>query len=462
MQNVSEKKEYRISSINNLKLTFYKIFLPLYKVLALFRRVFSLENLIIILYFLILFFGRSFTGVYIFGFRLGELIIGGSLVTITYYIFFRGSTITSFFGSKVLLIFRLLFIHFFYITLKSGSLSSFLNPQVFRSSSYIWSLGFIFWLKFFKKQNIFKLDLFFNLLMVSIPIIFIFSTIYYPSSIQDFFYSYSDKFRLPKGSDLFLVFSIFLIFIFEKLKDSHKLKIYLFFVLGTFIPLIFYASRGAAIGTIILCTFLFLNSRSIFLKNYKFLLLYSIIFFSTLIISSIYLDTTELDLGEIHPKEALNSVETTLVTKRFEERNLPFFFIDNNRLVSGDGNLNWRLQIWQDVIQDLKSKKKLLNGYGYSDNIPAMEKIDRKGLDGTNIHVHNYFVNIFARGGLVQLILFLSFYLILLKKLYLNYVTKKFFYFVLAVLVVSFFDSSMESVRFPFLFYTTLSYSLKS
>lgn len=462
MQNVSEKKDYRISSFNMLKLNFYKIYSPLYKILALFRRLFSLENLIIIFYFLVLFFGRSFTGVYIFGFRLGELLIGGSLITITYYLVFRTSKITTFFGSKVLLIFRFLFIHFIYITLNSGSIISLLNPQVYRSSSYIWSLGFIFTLLLFKKQNIFKVNLFFNLLIVSIPVMYILSTIYYPSPIQDYFNSYSDKFRLPKGSDLFLALSIFLIFIFEKLKDSQKLKIYLFFVLGTFIPLIFYASRGAALGTIILCTYLFLNSKSIFLKSYKFLLLYLIIFFSTLIISSIYLDTTEVDLGEIHPKEALSSVETTLVTKRFEERNLPFFFIENNRLVSGDGNLNWRLQIWQDVIQDLKSKKKLLNGYGYSDNIPAMEKIDRKGLDGTNIHVHNYFVNIFARGGLIQLILFLSFYLIILKKLYLNHETKKFFYFVLAVLVVSFFDSSMESVRFPFLFYTTLSYSLKS
>ena len=99
---------------------------------------------------------------------------------------------------------------------------------------------------------------------------------------------------------------------------------------------------------------------------------------------------------------ALDSLEMTLVSKRYPETEKPYIYFENNRVNSGDGNLNWRLQIWQDVYQDLNDKNKLISGYGYSGAIPAMERVDRAGLDGTNIHVHNYFVNILARGGLVH------------------------------------------------------------
>ena len=39
----------------------------------------------------------------------------------------------------------------------------------------------------------------------------------------------------------------------------------------------------------------------------------------------------------------------------------------------------------------------------------------RLGRDGMNEHVHNYFVNIFARGGIGQLILFVLLHLSFIK-----------------------------------------------
>ena len=158
---------------------------------------------------------------------------------------------------------------------------------------------------------------------------------------------------------------------------------------------------------------------------------------------------------------AIESLEMTLVSKRYPETVKPYIYFENNRINSGDGNLNWRLQIWQDVYQDLDEKNKLLTGYGFDGAIPAMERIDRAGLDGTNIHVHNYFVNILARGGLIHLILFLLFYLFLINRILNMQEINNTIAFILAVLFVSFFDSSMETVRFPFLFYTVLSYKLK-
>ena len=177
--------------------------------------------------------------------------------------------------------------------------------------------------------------------------------------------------------------------------------------------------------------------------------------------SSIYLDWTKIDFEEINTEMALDSLEMTLVSKRYPETEKPYIYFENNRVNSGDGNLNWRLQIWQDVYQDLNDKNKLISGYGYSGAIPAMERVDRAGLDGTNIHVHNYFVNILARGGLVHVLLYLLFYLFLLGRI-INYKDRNnTIAFIIAALFVSFFDSSMETVRFPFLFYTVLSYKLK-
>ena len=180
-----------------------------------------------------------------------------------------------------------------------------------------------------------------------------------------------------------------------------------------------------------------------------------------LTLSSIYLDWTKIDFAEINTEVALESLEMTLVSKRYPETVKPTFYIENNRLNSGDGNLNWRLQIWQDVSSDLYKENKLLSGYGFKGSIPAMEEKGRSGLDGTNIHVHNYFVNIFARGGITHLLLFISFYAMLIANLKNRENGKGVVAFIIGVLFVSFFDSSMESVRFPFLFFIILSYKLK-
>ena len=56
-------------------------------------------------------------------------------------------------------------------------------------------------------------------------------------------------------------------------------------------------------------------------------------------------------------------------------------YFDDGRLYSTEGNLNWRLDIWQDVIFDLNDKDLLLTGYGYDSIIPAMERPDRQGFN---------------------------------------------------------------------------------
>jgi hypothetical protein len=125
------------------------------------------------------------------------------------------------------------------------------------------------------------------------------------------------------------------------------------------------------------------------------------------------------------------------------------FEIDNGRIYSSDNTLNWRFQIWQDVIYDLMDKGQLLTGYGYREIIPAMNTILRSGVDNGNENVHNFFINIIARGGILQFIIFISIF----YKLINGDKSKNTLFFLIPLIIVSMFDSAMESVRFPIAVY---------
>jgi O-antigen ligase len=142
-------------------------------------------------------------------------------------------------------------------------------------------------------------------------------------------------------------------------------------------------------------------------------------------------------------------------TQTYVEDAPSLFWISEKRLYSADGNLNWRLDIWQDVILDLSNKDKILFGYGYNEIIPIMEWYGgyRLGLDGLNEHVHNNWFNIFARGGLLHLVLFIFLYIFLVSSYRKKFGDYWIFLLIVPILFVSFFDSSMENAHFPFIYY---------
>ena len=75
-------------------------------------------------------------------------------------------------------------------------------------------------------------------------------------------------------------------------------------------------------------------------------------------------------------------------------------YIDNGTLKSTDGTLNWRLDIWQDLLADMSKNNKNIFGYGYNSILSVMtdpSEPGRMGSDGMNENIHNYFLNIFAR-----------------------------------------------------------------
>ena len=85
------------------------------------------------------YFNRSFVGLKIFNYRIGEFIVLiGFLISI--YIFITGNTFIN--DRKILTYFRLIIITFLLSSIFSNS--SFLNTYTYKSSSYVWTVGDIF------------------------------------------------------------------------------------------------------------------------------------------------------------------------------------------------------------------------------------------------------------------------------------------------------------------------------
>ena len=111
----------------------------------------------------------------------------------------------------------------------------------------------------------------------------------------------------------------------------------------------------------------------------------------------------------------------------------------------------------------MKNENILFLGYGYKSIIPQMldpAAPGRLGRDGLNEHVHNYFVTILSRGGLIQLLLFILFHLSLIKIWFEKNNNYKLFIYYIPVIFVSILDISMDGVQFPLLFYSGLGYFL--
>ena len=86
----------------------------------------SYKVLYLTFFVLLVLFGRSLTGIYILGFRVGELAIGASLLVSLYFLIFaKRDNKYFYFGDKTFYIMKFIFISFF-ITLffTGGSLTS--------------------------------------------------------------------------------------------------------------------------------------------------------------------------------------------------------------------------------------------------------------------------------------------------------------------------------------------------
>ncbi len=411
-----------------------------------------LSYLILGFFTCIFLFVRSFMGMYLFNYRIGELGVLFCLILTGFYILFIHRK--KLLGNSVDLVYLLIIFSFFLILIISNS--NIFDTYTFKSSSYIWTISFIFvGIYIYKNVNFDEISL--NVFRLLLPIIYCLLVITPPfikEALMNFFGDYSDKFELHKGSDLLIIFVIVMMLNNEKLNKNRFGHYYFVTISGLFIPLLMFKSRAAFISVVAYFIIEVLRNKKNLFSNRKqiltLFLLFTLFFgFSVSFISnSQTLDKDDSIVG------LASIVEFRYQSYNEQNEGLPIFFVRDNRLYSADGNLNWRLQIWQDVWHDLSnSGKSILFGYGYKNKIPAMDIEERQGIDLKNENVHNNFVNIFARGGLIQLFLFLSFYYFIVSTYKNKYGNYSILIYILPILFCAFFDAAMENAHFPLLYY---------
>ena len=404
-----------------------------------------LFHIAFVLTVLILLFGRSFVGIYLFNLRLGEYLVASSLL-VTLAVFFSYFFYSDSFR-KIVNIVRVHFaivISFLLITVLTNS--SLLNSYTYKSSSYIWTLGFLYvgyYIFNYVELNTIHLNiLFFVSLLVYLNSV---TVTYVPDLLLDFFINNSDKLESLKGADLVMVFVIATFFSLKKLPYK-RLTIDIFiFLSALYLPLVMWKSKGAFLGFITYVLFQLVNNKQ-YLRNPLsrniVIAFISIILFS--LSSLAVVRGSDLDYG-------YEEVIPVVANRKVANNDWLFLYIEDGRIYSYDGHANWRLQIWQDVIEDSISDRTYFYGVGYKEIIPAMDDPKRQGWDGKNENVHNFLVNNYARGGLVHLFLFLYLYWVFLYKY--KEKDKSILIYTLPFFIVSLFDASMENAHFPVIFY---------
>ena len=416
----------------------------------------KLFKYLVFLFFVSVFvFARSFMGIYIFGFRIGELAMGFSLLIFIFsMVTFYSSNIFNNSNKKIFFItFFLISITFIVnVFIYGNSISTY----TFRSSSYIWTTGFLFFgYHFFRVNTLSK-----NLIYVGIPIliyIYFFSIYGFPQTIIDFILSISDKFEPHKGSDLLIIY-VTIVFVVNKLFMDKRRGFEIFILLTSlYFPLMLFKSRASFIAFLFFSISELYYFRNNINSNYKrnLLLIFLVIF---IFFQSVFFVSGS---GFIKADEIEAEVEYVATYRNDpDDEKFRLFYIAEDtlgsrttRIFSSDNNLNWRLQIWQDVIYDLLSKNKLILGYGYEDKIPAMLDEGRSGLDRLNENVHNYVVTLLARGGITTVILYSLLYFMLIKTYKDETKSNYFLIYLIPVLFNSLFDVAMENSHFPLIFY---------
>jgi len=430
-----------ITTIKSLSLKIKKQFL-------IFESYFAKATLVYILLSICL--SRTFSGIYVFGLRWGEIIIATAIIYLFFFIFSVPKK-----NNKLNLLTLLVFSFFVIILYRSNSL---INPYTYKTSSYIWTLAFLVLGSRINKINFNKnYKLIFSIFFIYLYLISVFG---FPKQIQELFISISDKFELHKGSDLILIIVI-LFFTFNKSKIVNSKAPYLFiFFISLYIPLLLYKSRASFIAclifTLIEVTKIFWLNKFTFKQYLTIFLLFIInLTSSTLISQKFVIQESDITKQVIIAYKELGAYRYDTFNKE-----LPLLYIKEKRLYSSDGNLDWRIQMWQDMIDYMnKNKDTYVLGFGYGDKLPVFyeefypDAIFRIGLDGLNEHLHNFWLTILARGGLFHLFIFIFIYIYIFREIKSKTSISVTISILMPILFVAFFDSAMENAHFSVILY---------
>ncbi len=395
--------------------------------------------------------GRSLMGLYIFGFRLAELLTGFSIVVVIFviykYKFFREC-----FGSKFIYSYFILVTYFLIFNLINSV--NFLDLYIYKSSVFIWYISFLF-VGYIVFKNIEITKNFFYLGYLGLVIQFMFNVVYYPYFLRNFFNEFSDKTQFLKGAEIAI---FFIVVTFFANKSTNKGPLIDLFVLTSsiYIPLIFFKSRSAAIALFIYIVLMFYSKKKYFIENFYrsfVLFLISIILFLT----TVHLLVDNVFEVEETPEAVIAVFKHKYVVSNTFDDEVPFFYFYEERLYSADGNLNWRLQLWQEIFMFSSQNNEIMFGQGFHEKPLVFDNFIYSGLDGLNENSHNYFLNIFMKGGVFGLLLVLYFFYNLVKVKKTQFSNYEFLLFLLPLIFISMFDGSMENPYFGIVFYFFLS-----
>lgn len=410
-----------------------------------------------LLFFLILLFSRSFVGLKFASFRLGEVLVLISLLLLSSILFFRNIL----YSNKIKWNITLIIVSFL--------ISSYLNeanyflPYTFKSSSYIWTIGFLLIGIFLSKDlDYLKLNNIFKTLVLSIGFLsFLFSTGNYPNIIIEIFTKYSDKFQFTKASDNFMIILVLVVASNLIIKNNKYKLLFTYSLCSLFLPLLLFQSRGSFVGVILILLFETFYFRKFILNNLK---VYLLVILSSMVFSFIGLyRTADIDLNAIssEPVATITESSSKIVANKNTIDTLFSFYLEEGRIFSTDSTTNWRLDIWQDIVFDLVDRNKLFIGYGYNEIIPVMTDPSapgRVGRDGLNENVHNIFFTALSRGGLIHLVIYASLFVNIIIYWKKKYENLRILTIIVPTLFVSSLDISLDGVHFPFIFYSLLGF----
>jgi len=419
--------------------------------------------------FLLVFFNRPFVGISIFGYRIGELLILFGLLLTPLPLasrIFKFQIINEKYDGLLKVYYTIVILFFINVLINNSNI---LSSYTFKSSTYIWTLSYLFvgfvFLNFKDTDEKFR-NIFLYIFMFTPIAHYFFSTGYFPNFIITFFYEFSDKFEFTKASDIMMSLLIGNILCFKYLKNMFAKMCYFFFSVSFMLPLLLLMSRGSFVSTSLFVALTIFYYREYFINNIKSSIVFLIIGALSFIISTYNVNDVDFSFNfgaGGTAQEDLSIVENVKTISKKNETRKAFLslYIEDGRLMSIDNTTNWRLDIWQDVYEDMSIKNLTIKGYGHNSIIPVMTDPSapgRLGRDGLNENVHNYFVNIYARGGIFQFFAYLVFYLTLLKLWKKNHNDYSILIFMIPVLFNSTLDMSMEGVQYPLAFFSFLGY----
>ena len=412
---------------------------------------FLISNFLFFLIWVVLINGRSLMGLYFFGFRLAELLTGFAILLV-FFLFYKNKYFRENLSSKFVYSYLLLIVYFFIFNLINQV--NFLDLYLYKSSVYIWYASFLFF-GFIVFKNIQITKNFFYIGYVGLILQFMFNVIYYPDFLTRFFNEFSDKTQFLKGAEI-AIFFIVVTFFANKYEEKGPLVDLFILTSSIYIPLIFFKSRSAALALLIYIVFMVYTKKNYFIENIKrsFILgLISIILFLTTV--HFLVDNT-FEVQET-PEAVVQVFKHKYIVSNTYDEEVPFFYFYEDRLFSADGNLNWRLQLWQDIFMFAEQNNEIIFGQGFHKNPLVFNNFIYSGLDGLNENSHNYFLNIFIRGGIFGLLLVLYFFYNMFLITKDKFTNNEFLIFFLPLFFISMFDGSMENPYFAIVFYFFVS-----